>query len=447
MTESWFTVLGPPRAWYADLEIDLGTRQQREIFALLVLRAGRVVTVADFVVLLWGDSPPPSALNGIYRFVNSLRRMLDGGPAVICRAGGGYRLELPAGSTDIETFRRRLARARAATGKAAVEKYAAALSLVTGRCGGRAPEQEQFADFAAVDNEYLAAIREAVRLAMEFGCEDLVRDPLARAFELFPDDIELPTMPTPVGDRDAGVMVRPAQLPRDLPGFTGRRAELRRANKLLGRGGVGVRALIVDGIPGVGKTALAVHWARHVAARFPDGQLYADLRDPSMTVSRTLLAFLIALGVPEASIPGDLHGRVRLYHTVLADRRLLLLVDNADEIDDIRPLIPSRGESFVVVTSRHPQQKNALGIATMTLGIPPDVDAVQMVKRRLDIRAPADVVAELVEACGRLPAALAVATAMANTRPAADLRAFVTDFRDFADDVVALVDLIRSYMN
>ncbi|NMO55707.1 hypothetical protein HH310_31555 [Actinoplanes sp. TBRC 11911] len=157
-----FTVLGRVRAWHGDLEIDLGTRQQREVFALLVLRAGRVVPVQEFVVLLWGDAPPPSAANSVYRFAGSLRRILGGGPAVLRPGDGGYRLDLPPGSTDLDVFRRLLGQARAATsGVEARAKFAAAFELVSGRYGGRPADRAQPAVFAAIDEEIAAALHEA----------------------------------------------------------------------------------------------------------------------------------------------------------------------------------------------------------------------------------------------------------------------------------------------
>jgi hypothetical protein len=145
----------------------------------------------------------------------------------------------------------------------------------------------------------------------------------------------------------------PAQLPLAVPGFTGRAAELARLDALLPSGDragttsptVPMAVPVISGTPGVGKTALAVHWAHRITHRFPDGQLYADLRgfDPAGTAvspAETLHGFLLALGVPPERIPADLDARAALYRTRLASRRVLVVLDNARDPVQVRPLLP-----------------------------------------------------------------------------------------------------------
>ena len=159
----------------------------------------------------------------------------------------------------------------------------------------------------------------------------------------------------------------PRQLPAGAGFFAGREAELKELDDLLdqaGRGeedgadGPGGAVVIsaVAGMAGVGKTALAVHWARRVAARFPDGQLYVNLRGygPGAAVAADEATgwFLAALGVPAAQIPADAQARCGLYRSVLSGRRVLIVLDNARDAAQVRPLLPGGGGCLVVVTSR-----------------------------------------------------------------------------------------------
>ncbi|MGW4104197.1 BTAD domain-containing putative transcriptional regulator, partial [Streptomyces sp. NPDC004976] len=155
--------------------------------------------------------------------------------------------------------------------------------------------------------------------------------------------------------------VRPAQLPADLPTFTGRQAELALLRALLPPDGSPPATLVISaigGMGGIGKSALAVHWAHEVADRFPDGQLHINLRgfDPSgsvMTPDEAVRIFLDALGVPPMRIPAGVDAQVALYRSMLARRRMLILLDNARDTEQVRPLLPGSRGSLVVVTSRN----------------------------------------------------------------------------------------------
>jgi DNA-binding SARP family transcriptional activator len=141
----------------------------------------------------------------------------------------------------------------------------------------------------------------------------------------------------------------PAQLPTQVAGFAGRGEQLARLDKLLANASTQAPAAVVisavSGTAGVGKTALAVHWAHRVADRFPDGQLYVNLRgfdpaSPPMTAGQAVRGFLDALGVPPERIPADLDAQAGLYRSLLADRRILVVLDNAREAEQVRPLLP-----------------------------------------------------------------------------------------------------------
>ncbi|MEU6745484.1 transcriptional regulator [Spirillospora sp. NPDC046719] len=254
-----------------------------------------------------------------------------------------------------------------------------------------------------------------------------------------------PAVPRPVP------LAVPAQLPPDLPCFTGRRQALAHAADLVGRRDRAPRVLAVDGMPGIGKTALAVHLAHRVAVAFPDGQLYADLcgfspMGVSADPSEVLHGFLSALGVPRQHIPVALDMRAALYRSVLAGRRVLVVLDNARDVAQVRPLLAGMGECAVVVTSRSRLTGLAAanGAHLLTLDVPSLQEAASCFTRRIDDRRPAPdlaAVEEIVERCGRLPLALAaVAARMAGTpgrplsRMAAELRETGQSLDGFGDD-------------
>lgn len=219
----------------------------------------------------------------------------------------------------------------------------------------------------------------------------------------------------------------PAQLPPDLPCFTGREQALAQALRAANRRGEGLRVLAIDGMPGVGKTALAVHFAHRVAAAFPDGQLYADLggfasagepADPG----DVLYAFLEALGVDRNQIPASLNARSALFRSVLSGRRVLVVLDNASDADQVRPLLPGTATCMVVVTgrSRLSGLATAHGARLLALDVPSTAEATACFLERVGSTHPDTdpaVVEEIVVRCGRLPLALAVVGARAVSRP------------------------------
>jgi DNA-binding SARP family transcriptional activator len=218
--------------------------------------------------------------------------------------------------------------------------------------------------------------------------------------------------------------VVPRQLPADVPAFTGRARQLRALDALLRPvadsqpGSCPVCA--VEGTAGVGKTALAIRWAHRVADRFPDGQLYVNLRGYAtgapLSPIQALSGFLRALGVPADQVPSDLDEAAAGYRSRLADRRVLVLLDNAASAEQVRPLLPGGGGCLVLVTSR--DQLAGLvardGAHRLALDVLPAGEARALLARTLGahrVRAEPAAVAELVELCGRLPLALRIAAA------------------------------------
>lgn len=245
-------------------------------------------------------------------------------------------------------------------------------------------------------------------------------------------------------------LVVPRQLPAEVRHFVGRARELDILSTLLDKsadpGAMVISA--VQGTAGVGKSALAVYWAHRAADRFPDGQLYMDLRgfDPAADPVRPADAvgrFLDALGVPGSQVPSGTGAKLDLYRSLLASRRMLVVLDNARDAAQVRPLLPGGRACAVVVTSR--SQLTSLVAMEEALPVPLDVltvpEARELLSRRLgEDRVAADPAAatELAELCARLPLALASAAADAALHPGMPLRALVTRLRDAAGRLNAL---------
>ena len=221
----------------------------------------------------------------------------------------------------------------------------------------------------------------------------------------------------------------PAQLPADVAGFVGRADQLGRLDKLLDGGDRPATVVIsaIAGTAGVGKTALAVHWAHQALDRFPDGQLYVNLRgfDPAATAAtpaEVVRSFLDALDVAALRVPAGLDAQTALYRSLLADRRMLVLLDNARDADQVRPLLPGTPGCLVLVTSRN--QLTGLIAGAGALPLPLDLldpdEARDLLARRLGmdrIAAEPAAVDQIIERCARLPLALAVVAARAAIQP------------------------------
>ncbi|WP_433265747.1 AfsR/SARP family transcriptional regulator [Actinosynnema sp. CS-041913] len=224
----------------------------------------------------------------------------------------------------------------------------------------------------------------------------------------------------------------PRQLPAPPESFVGRDEALRELSAAAAGEAVVISA--INGTAGIGKTALAVHWAHQVAERFPDGQLYANLRgfDPSgrpSSPSDVLRGFLEALGVPRGRIPATVDEQAALYRSMLADRSVLVLLDNARDVDQVRPLLPGTPGCLVLVTSRDRLTGLVVreGARPVRLGLLSRQESVALLEARLGRSRPAAepaAVDVLVDRCAGLPLALAVVAARTAGAPAAPLSAF-----------------------
>jgi tetratricopeptide (TPR) repeat protein/transcriptional regulator with XRE-family HTH domain len=265
----------------------------------------------------------------------------------------------------------------------------------------------------------------------------LIRPKLARALRVSADRLEELLAPDVTGAGDASV---PRQLPPTVAGFTGRTAELAALTKILDGAGAPGTVVIsaIGGTAGVGKTALAISWAHQAADRFPDGQLYVNLRgyDPDRPVlsADALAGFLRALGVGGQDIPPEEDERAARYRSLLAGRRVLVVLDNARSADQARPLLPGSPTCAVVVTSRDslPGLIARDGAERLDLDLLPLPDAARLLRDLIGDRAAADPEATraLAERCCRLPLALRVAAELAAARPGVPLAELAGELAD-----------------
>ena len=243
----------------------------------------------------------------------------------------------------------------------------------------------------------------------------------------------------------------PRQLPAAVADFTGRAAELAALTATLDQAGASAPGTVVisaiGGTAGIGKTALALHWAHQIAHRFADGQLHANLRgfDPTGTPvipAQAIRGFLDALGVPPERIPASPDAQAGLYRSMMADKRMLIVLDNASDEQQVRPLLPASPASLVLVTSRNQLSGLATdGARMLSLDVLSSGEAVQLLTTRLgSARADAepDALAEIASLCAGLPLALAVAAARAAARPTFPLAALAAELRDSTGRLDAL---------
>ncbi|MDQ1033659.1 DNA-binding SARP family transcriptional activator/tetratricopeptide (TPR) repeat protein [Streptomyces sp. V3I8] len=238
--------------------------------------------------------------------------------------------------------------------------------------------------------------------------------------------------------------VVPAQLPMGVRGFTGRGDELAQLGGILASVAVQPSAVVISalsGTAGVGKTALAVHWARHrhVRQAFPDGQLYVNLRGfgsggSVMNPAEAVRAFLDAFGVSPARIPAGLEAQTGLYRSLLAGRRVLVVLDNARDAEQVRPLLPGAPGCLALVTSRRLLTGLAVaeGAHLLTVGLLTPGEARRLLTGRLGadrVSAERAAVGEIVGRCAGLPLALAIVGARGSARPRFPLAALAEELR------------------
>jgi len=482
-------VLGPLVVHQAGEPVELGADKQRRLLALLALRPNRPVRREEIVDALWGDDPPSSCLGLLHTYVARLRKALEPRrvrqePArVVITVDGGYLLSVDEEQLDLLRFDaavRRAEQAASAGDPAAAEQHwldalgAWRGPVLAGLDGfshdpmchaltaRRSAAVLSYAEAAGARGHHDDAVTQLRALVAAEPLHEIAHARLmlalagsgrqAAALEVF-DDIrrrlsdelgidpgaELSAAHERVLRPDTpDLRHRPAQLPADVSGFTGRAPQLASLGHLLPDDGTDVRIAVVTGTAGVGKTALAVHWAHRWRDRFPDGQLYLDLRGygPERRVEPgdALAGFLRALGVAGAEIPAEEDQRAARFRTELDDRQLLLVLDNAGSVEQVRPLLPGSAGCSVLVTSRAtlPALIARHGAHRVLLDLLTQGESMDLLRTLLGARVAAERVAAeaLVEYCVRLPLALRLAVELALARPDVSLAELATELAD-----------------
>ncbi|MFK8910556.1 BTAD domain-containing putative transcriptional regulator [Streptomyces sp. YS-3] len=470
-----FGVLGPVRAWRGSEALPSGSPQQRALLAALLLRDGRTATAAELIDAIWGDEPPSQALAAIRTYASRLRKAL--GPGVLVSESGGYAIRLTSGVLDLAGAQELAAEAEKARAGGdqtrARELLKAALALWTGEPLAGIPgphadtERTRLVEWrlqlteARLDMEldagcHAEAVSELTALTAAYPLRERLRELLmlalyrsgrqAEALAVYADTRrlladELGVDPRPElsrlqqrilqADEDlarpaeapaAPAPVRAAQLPASVPDFTGRVAFVQELSARLAAAGSTVMAVsALAGIGGVGKTTLAVHVAHAARPHFPDGQLYVDLQGtgPRACEPEAVLgAFLRALGTPDASIPDSLEERAALFRSTLDGRRVLVLLDNARDAAQVRPLLPGTAGCAALVTSRI-RMLDLAGAYLVDLDVMSPEEALQLFTRIVGeerVGAERQSALDVVAACGFLPLAIRIAASRLASR-------------------------------
>lgn len=505
-------LLGPVELSAGGHTVEVGPPQRRTVMAALAVDVGRPVAVDVVIERVWGQRAPDGARGAVHAHVARIRRVCEQGAETareglgVVRRSGGYLLEARPDQVDVYRFRQLVDQARTA-GPADPERarlLREALDLWRGeplsglngewaarmREAWRRQHQDAAVGWARAElrhgepasligpltgllGEYplaeplaealMRALHDTGRSAEALDCYATMRKRLAEelgtdtgsALRQLHQSILRGHRSAPTPRPAVTAVVRqtelPAQLPMAVRGFTGRDGELARLAAILASAEGESAAVVisaVSGMAGVGKTALAVHWARRAESAFPDGQLYVNLRgfDPQGSVmlpTEAVRGFLDALGVRPERVPPGLEAQVGLYRSLLQGRRMLVVLDNARDEEQVRPLLPGAVGCMALVTSRNRLTGLAATEGAHLLAVDPlTPDAARgVLAERLGagrVAAEPEAVADVVTWCAGLPLALAVVSARAAAHPRQSLRTLAEQLREAGGRLDAL---------
>jgi DNA-binding SARP family transcriptional activator/Tfp pilus assembly protein PilF len=511
-------VLGPIEVLADGTPVSLGRPQQQGVLGYLLLNANLVVPIDRLIEAMWGGTPPATARAQVHTYTSRLRQTLLRAVSapVLTSHRAGYRLMISDTDLDLAEFLDRVARARTAAtaGRVteAAELYRAGLAFWRGAALTGATGAFVAPAALRLHEQRLAAYEELADLELALGRPAVLLDQLrilietnpwrqrlvgqlmralhgdgrqAEALQVFADFrrrlgaehgldpgadlVELHRAiaradPAPTGPPARPAQVVPRQLPGAVSGFVGRAGQLAALTAELDGRSRTVVISAIGGTAGVGKTALAVHWARQVADRFPDGQLYVNLRgfDPggsALDPAEAVRGFIEALQESPRRMPSSVDAQIGRYRSLLADRRVLLLLDNARDAGQVRPLLPGAPGCLVLVTSRNRLAGlvAAEGAHPFTLDLLSAAEARELLAHRLGaarVAAEPEAVEEIIRGCARLPLALAIVAARAATSPGITLTALADELRarprdldafDVGEDVTANARAVFSW--
>ncbi|MFJ2022774.1 AfsR/SARP family transcriptional regulator [Streptomyces sp. NPDC087897] len=464
-----FTVLGPVRAWRGSELLPSGSPQQRALLAALLLREGRTATANELIAAFWGEDPPSQALATIRTYASRLRKTL--GQDTLVSESGGYAIRTGRGALDLTLAQDLAAEAEKARASGDRGQARALINKVLGLWDGEAlasvPGPYADNQRTRLEEWRLQLTETRLDLDLEVGCHaeavseltaltaahplrERLRELLmvalyrsgrqAEALAVYADTRrhlaeELGVDPRPElaqlqqrilrADEElarpadepapAPAPLRPAQLPATVPDFTGRAAFVSELGGRLATAEGSVMAVsALAGIGGVGKTTLAVHVAHQARPHFPDGQLYVDLQGAGARAAEpetVLGSFLRALGTADSAIPDTLDERAALYRSTLDGRRVLVLLDNAHDAAQIRPLLPGTPGCAALVTSRV-RMVDLAGAHLVDLDVMSPEEALQLFTRIVGaerVGAEREAALDVVAACGFLPLAIRIA--------------------------------------
>ncbi|HUQ57772.1 AfsR/SARP family transcriptional regulator [Lentzea sp.] len=483
-----FTVFGMVRASRDETEIDLGSPQQRLTLSVLLLAGGRLVQVPEIIRAIWGDDAPLSARGTVRTYVYRLRKLLDDDTrpdqAVLRSDENGYQLVLATDQLDLSRF---LSSVRAAEAAASAHDPRRAVTLLQAAVGelGDEPlrgvpgewadaERRRLGQLAVRTVELLSEqqlvlggrvdvlnqltavaeaepLRERVHeLLMRVLChegrsaealtvyerlrvalrDELGTDPSPALRELHARVLRADPALSSKAERSSPAPVRSAPMPASLAVFAGRDAELAELNSFLSDS-TASKTVVVHGTAGVGKTTFVVQWANRVASSFPDGRFFVNLRGfESEGAARepveVLRELLDALDPSPANTSTDMNGLIARYRSVLAERRVLLVLDNARDSKQVTPLLSAAPGCMVVITSRRELTSlvASTGAYSIRMGLLDMEESVALMTHRLGeqrVQRELPAVRAIAGACAHLPLALAVASARIASNPRLEL--------------------------
>ncbi|WP_405937872.1 winged helix-turn-helix domain-containing protein [Streptomyces sp. NBC_00726] len=454
--------------------------RRRRLLALLLLHAGHAVSMDALVDELWQD-PPASARHQVHNAIRDLRAALTGSQgAGLITVDVGYRLDVPAEAVDAHRFTEGVRAARAARREGreteAIRLLQAAVDLWRGDAFADIDCPAVTAAAAGLDEQRLTAVEELMELRLAAGetgslvaelsaltsghpLRDALRGSLMLALyrsgrqadalavydegrRLLADELGLEPGPrlrrlqteiladAPQVQRRTPAPVRPVPvrpgrdnyLPRDLPDFTGRADELAWLDRAVdGPGGGSPRTVVIDGMGGIGKTALAVHFAHRRTADHPDGQFYVDLHGFSpvrapLTPEQALGVLLRSDGVVPDTLPAGLAERSAIWRSRLAGRSALLVLDNVADAAQVAPLLPGAGDSLALITTRRKLTATD-GALSLPLGALAPAEAETLFRRIAGDACAGSPLTGTVALCGHHPLALRIAATRLRDRP------------------------------